>query len=272
MNRRPIVSMDNNNFIDNNNYKSTQVRGTWVLVCLSLSLLICWILAVISIMSLSEILNKLAVPSERMIAVIVQNPDLKSKSYYEFYFFLNVTAIYFMGMVAGLFVSKFRHRPISVSDTMDAFGISLFSMLTFWNIFTFIPLPPEKGNKKKGNSNLTGSKKAPNSTSTGSEIDATGELFNYTSIRINIGSISDQFKKELLSFDLRVRDELTDNLGWINETTITDCQLSDTISYPLYLFIGISLLGILYLRKVFPGSMVVTKRSREFNTTFRNQE
>lgn len=245
MNQQTLVSIENNN-----------QKLTWLLGFILLSLLICWISSVISIMSILEILDKLEVPSERMIAVIVENPDLKPQSDKKFYFFLSVTAVYFMGMVAGLFVSKFRHRPVYVYDTMDAFGISLFSMLTLWNIFTFTPLHK----KKQGNSNFTGSK-APNST-TGSEIDPTGEFLNFTLIRINIGGISDQFKKELLSFDLRVRDELTDNLGWINETTITNFQLSDTIN-PLYLFIGISLC-ILYLRKLCPGSRVVIQKSREF--------
>lgn len=250
MNQQTLVSIENNN-----------QKLTWLLGFILLSLLICWISSVISIMSILEILDKLEVPSERMIAVIVENPDLKPKSDNKLYFFLSVTAVYFMGMVAGLFVSKFRHRPVYVYDTMDAFGISLFSMLTLWNIFTFTPLHKKKQGihkKKQGNSNLTGSK-APNST-TGSEIDPTGELLNLTFIRINLGGISDQFKKELLSFDLRVRDELTDNLGWINETTITNCQLSDTIN-PLYLFIGISLV-ILYLRKLCPGSRVVIQKSR----------
>lgn len=227
--------------IENNSNKNNKNKLTWLLVFLLLSMLICWISTVISIISISEILQKLEVPSERMITVIVTNPDLKPQYDDKFYFFLSLTAFYFVAMVAGLFISQFSHRPFLLSDTMDAFGILLFSMLTLWNIFTFTTL-----HKKPGNSKLTGSKVTK---STGSKISPIGKLFNFPFLTINLVGISDQFKKELLSFDLRVREELTDNLG-INETTITDCQLFETIN-PIYVFLGI-FMGILFLRKLGP--------------------
>lgn len=233
------------------NYMTTaliaeKVPYTRLLSFILASLIICWSLAVISIIQICEILKKIEVPSERMVTLIVEHPDLKPND--KFYFFLSITAVYFMGMVAGLFISKFRHRPISLSATMNGCGILLFSMLTFWNINIFTPL------HRKRNLILTSSK-APNST-TRSQNHPTGDYVQQ--ITINIGPISDQFKKELLSFDLRVREELTDNLGWIHETTITNCQLSETIN-PLYLWVGI-LLGILYLRKLYPGSRVSRSR------------